>query len=110
MRNFVQRGDTLTLPAPYDLRSGDGALVGAIFGVAAEDAPRDAPVDLVTRGVFTLPKVAAQAVALGTPVFWDDTARIVTGDGAGGKPRIGVAVAAATTPSATLDVRLNGTF
>lgn len=109
MRNFIQRGDTLTLPAPYDVRSGDGALIGAIFGVAAENAANGTLVDLATRGVFTLPKVTAQAVALGAPVFWDDTARTVTTDGAG-KPRIGVAVAAAGTPSATLDVRLNGSF
>lgn len=110
MRNFIQRGDTLTLPAPYDVRSGDGALVGAIFGVAAEDAPRETLVDLATRGVFTLPKVPAQAVALGAPVFWDDAARTVTADGTGGKTRIGVAVAAAGNPSAALDVRLNGAF
>ena len=38
MKNFVQPGSTITLTAPYAVASGDGLLVGAIFGVAAGDA------------------------------------------------------------------------
>ena len=32
--NFKQPGEVLTLTAPYQRDSGQGALVGAIFGVA----------------------------------------------------------------------------
>ena len=35
MKNYVQPGNTITLTAPYAVVSGDGLLVGSIFGVAA---------------------------------------------------------------------------
>jgi predicted RecA/RadA family phage recombinase len=38
MKNFVQPGNTITLTAPYAVASGDGLLVGYIFGVAAGTA------------------------------------------------------------------------
>ena len=38
MKNYTQRGDTLTLVAPYDVVSGAGMLVGAIFAVASNTA------------------------------------------------------------------------
>jgi len=49
MKNYVQPGNTITLTAPYAVASGDGLLVGAIFGVAsgtaseAGRAPADPP-------------------------------------------------------------------
>lgn len=109
MKNYVQKGENLTLPAPYALASGDGALVGSIFGVAAGDAANGAEADLVTVGVFTLPKVSTDAMTAGTPVYWDDTAKLVTIT-ATDNTKIGVSVATAVNPSGTTDVRLNGTF
>ncbi|MEC5321762.1 DUF2190 family protein [Aurantimonas sp. A3-2-R12] len=109
MKNYVQKGENLTLPAPYALSSGDGALVGSIFGVAAGDAAIGAEVDLVTEGVFVLPKVALDAMAVGTPVYWDDAAKLVTIT-ATGNTKIGVSVATAVNPSGTTSVRLNGAF
>ena len=38
MKNYVQPGNTITLTAPYAVSSGDGLLVGAIFGVATGSA------------------------------------------------------------------------
>ena len=38
MKNYVQPGNTIPLTAPYDVASGDGLLVGSIFGVAAGNA------------------------------------------------------------------------
>ena len=109
MKNFVQPGDTLTLPAPYDVLSGGGALVGSIFGVAAEDALSGADVDLVVEGVFTLPKTSALAIAIGDHVYWDDTAKVVNKT-SGGNTLVGVAVSVAANPSGTVDVRLNESF
>lgn len=109
MKNYVQPGDTLTLAAPYDVSSGDGALVGGIFGVAAGDALSGASVDLVTRGVFTLPKTSALAIAVGDRLYWDDTAKAVNKTPSG-NTLVGVAVTAAANPSGTVAVRLNGSF
>lgn len=109
MKNYVQAGNVLTLPAPYALASGSGAKVGSIFGVAAETVPAGADVDLAVAGVFNLAKVSATAMAAGDPVYWDDAARLVTAT-AGGNTRIGVVTAAADNTSGTVDVRLNGSF
>jgi len=109
VKNYVQTGDNLTLTAPYAVSSGDGALVGAIFGVAAGDAANGADVDLVTRGVFTLDKVAADDFSAGEAAYWDDVAKLVTVTAAG-NTRIGVAVAAAGAGTGTVQVRLNGSF
>ena len=38
MRNFIQLGNTVVVPAPYALTSGQGAKVGQLFGVATNDA------------------------------------------------------------------------
>lgn len=109
MKNYVQPGDNLTLTAPYDLSSGDGALVGAIFGVAAGDALTGKEFDSVTRGVFALDKVTANAFAEGAAAFWDNAAKLVTSTAAG-NTRIGVATAAAASGAGTANVRLNGSF
>ena len=39
MRNYIQPGDSLAVAVPYasGVASGDGLLVGALFGVAAVD-------------------------------------------------------------------------
>lgn len=111
MKNFVQQGVNLTLTAPYALTSGDGALVGSIFGVAAGDAENGAEVDLVTEGVFTLPKPELEDIAIGAALYWDDTAKNVTlDDDTGNNPKVGVAVSAAGNPSFSVNVRLNGSF
>lgn len=109
MRNYVQPGNTLTIPAPSAVASGSGVQVGSIFGVANGDALPGGDLDLDTVGVFTLPKVSALALGIGDPVYWDGTAKVVTGTAAGNQ-RIGVAVTAAPNPSGTVDVRLNGSF
>ena len=107
MKNYVQRGDTLTVPAPVVAASGDGVLVGGFFGVSNGSAAIGQPMDLDVVGVFILPKVAALAIALGDIVYWDNAARLVTKT-AGGNTKIGAAVEAVANPSATVNVRLNG--
>ncbi|MBL3571985.1 hypothetical protein BV509_17465 [Rhodovulum sulfidophilum] len=107
MKNFLSHGENITLPAPADLRSGAGVLVGTIFGVAQADAASGAPVVLVRRGLFTLPKTAAQAWTPGAKVYWDG-AQCTTA--ASGNTLIGAAAAAAANPSETGTVLLDGTI
>lgn len=108
MKNFIAAGSALTLPAPEAVTSGAGVLVGAIFGVANGAAAAGADVVLSVAGVFELPK-AAEVVTVGAVIYWDDTAKNVTGT-ATGNTKIGVAVEAAGSGDATLRVRLNGSF
>ena len=109
MKNYVQAGDNLTLTAPYDVSSGDGALIGSIFGVAAGDADSGDEVDIVTVGVFTLPKTSALAISVGDKLYWDEGEKAVNKTPTD-NTLIGVAVSAAVNPSATVEVRLNGSF
>jgi predicted RecA/RadA family phage recombinase len=109
MRNFVQPGHTVTLPAPLGgCSSGDGILVGALFGIAAYNALAGADVETSLEGVYTLPK-AAGVLAAGQKVYWDPGSRNVAAAAASGRVLIGAAVAAAGGADATVRVRLNGT-
>ena len=109
MKNYIQPGVNLTLPAPEAILSGQGVVVGSIFGIASGDAAIGADVDLVTEGVFELPKVGANAFTLGAKVYFDDATNLATTTAAGNN-YIGVAVAAAIAGLATVKVRLNGSF
>lgn len=107
--NLKQDGEVMTVAAPAAKSSGDGVLVGSMFGVAVADAASGADVAIATRGVYTLPKVSAQAWTVGALIYWDDSAGQCTTTSTDNK-LIGVAAAAAANPSSTGEVRLNGSF
>lgn len=109
MRNFVQPGDNLTVTAAAAASSGDGVKLGNLFGIASGDAAIGGPLVLVTTGVFELPKVSTDELAVGDAVYFRTSDGAVTGT-ASGNSKIGVAVSAAGNPSASVRVRLNGTF
>ena len=111
MKNYVQPGTTITLTAPYAVTSGDGLLVGSIFGVAAGDAASGATVEAALTGVLDLTKVGSQAWTVGAKVYWDDTNKRCT-TVATDNTLIGVAVeAVAGGAGDTIGrVRLNGSF
>jgi predicted RecA/RadA family phage recombinase len=107
MKNFVQEGDTISLVAPYTVTPGQGALVGALFGVAHSDVANGAAGDFKTQGVFDLTKEPALAISQGVRVFWDNTNRRVTTT-ATSNFCIGWAIAAALAADATVRVKLGG--
>lgn len=93
MKNYVQPGERISLPAPYDVASGAGLLVGSIFGVAMHAALSGAPVETQLTGVASLAKAGSQAWTVGARIYWDDTAKVTTTTASTNK-LIGVAVAA----------------
>lgn len=109
MKNFVQKGDTLTFAAPYAVAAGGGFLVGSLFAVAVSDAGNGNEVEGVLTGVFDLPREtgASTDFTTGTKLYWDNTNKRVT-KASSGNTAIGAAVAAAATADATARVRLNG--
>ncbi|MEM1131135.1 MAG: DUF2190 family protein [Pseudomonadota bacterium] len=109
MRNFIQPGHNVTVPAPAAVASGDGVLVGSMFGIANGDAENGADVVLSMVGVYTMPKTPANDIAVGAAVYWNSSAGEVTST-ASGNTRIGVAIAAAGAGVTTIRVRLNGSF
>ena len=111
MKTFIQPGHTVTLAAPYDVVSGDCLKVGAIVGVAANDARAGAEVEVMLTGVHDLAKAASQAWTVGAKIYWDDTNKVTTTT-ATSNTLIGVALlAVAGGASDTIGrVRLNGAF
>lgn len=73
MKNFVQPGDVITVTAPRNLNSGDGVLVGALFGVATTSALSGASVDIMPEGVFDITALTTDTGAAGAHMYWDDT-------------------------------------
>lgn len=111
MKNYVQPGNIITLTAPYAVASGEGLLVGSIFGVAAGDAALGEPIEAALVGVFDITKVGSQAWTVGAKVYWDNTNKrtiTVSTD----NTAVGMAVeAVASGAGDTIDrVRLNATF
>ncbi len=78
MKNYVQRGETVTLTAPAALASGEAFAVGAIFGVAACAAASGEQVETMRVGAFDLPKATGQAWTVGARLYWDATAKNLT--------------------------------
>ena len=111
MKNYVQPGNTVTLTAPYAVASGDGLLVGSIFGVASGTAALGETVEAALTGIYDLKKVASQAWAAGDKVYWDNTAKEATRTTTS-NTLIGVAVIAVAGGAGDVvgRVRLNGAF
>ena len=111
MKNFVQPGNTVTLTAPYAVASGDGLLVGSIFGIATGTAALGEPVETALVGVFDITKIGSQAWTVGAKIYWDDTNKRTTSV-ANSNTLIGAATeAVAGGAGDTIGrVRLNGAF
>ncbi|TRD22095.1 DUF2190 family protein [Palleronia caenipelagi] len=106
MRNYIQKGDTLTFTSADPVTSGQGVVMNALFGIAATSAAANQPFEASVVGVFELPKVAG-AIAPGAKVYWKaDTANVTTT--ATGNKLIGAATEAAADTATTVRVRLNG--
>ena len=73
MQNYVQKGQTLTVVAPYALLSGGGCQVGNIFGVTVNSQNIGDSSELVVEGVFDLAKDTS-TFNPGDKVFWNNTA------------------------------------
>ena len=100
--NYIQPGRSITVAAPTGgVLSGDGVLIGTLFGIAQYDAVEGAEVEILTEGVVEIGKTSALAISVGDRLFWDDTNKLVNKTTTA-QQQVGVAVAAAANPSATV--------
>ncbi|APG48476.1 DUF2190 family protein [Phaeobacter porticola] len=107
MRNYIQPGDSITVTATAAASSGDGVLMGSLFGIASGDAAIGDNLVLTTTGVFEMPKPSTDDLAVGDDLYWDDANGLVTNDDdTGSNPFIGLAVSVASNPSGTVNVKL----
>lgn len=107
MKNYIQPGDRVGIPAPANVLAGAGVLSNSLFGVAINDALSGANVEIAVTGVFDLPKVGSQAWLVGALIYWNGTACTNV---ASTNKLIGVAVAAVGSGAGETigRVRLNG--
>jgi|SRR5579859_723058 len=105
MNNFKKQGDTITLPAPYAVASGGGALIGAIFAVAMTAYAANAIGEFRRTGQFAFPRATGAANTAGAKAYWDDTNKVVTPT-AGANKLIGAFVNAQASGDAAADVIL----
>lgn len=107
MKNFVQKGDSLTVVAPSGgFTAGVLYIVNELVGVAATTVLEGESGVLVTEGVFDLEKTSAQAWAVGEEIFRLTNGKCANAS-ATGAVKIGIATAVAANPSSTGNVKLN---
>ena len=108
MKPRIQNGDVITVNAPTGgVTSGDGVIVGSLFGTAAFTAAEGEPVEIATRGVYALPKEPTAVIAQGARVAWDATEKRIDLPDTGFYP-VGIATEAAGNGITTVRVRLDG--
>ena len=106
MRNYKQSGGTLTLAPSAAVAPGVGFLFGvSLFGIAKGSVASGVPGEFLTEGVVEIAKTSALAISVGDRLFWDATNKVVNKT-ATAQQCVGVAVAAAANPSATVLMKL----
>lgn len=78
MASRIQDGENITVVAPYALASGDGCLVGSLFGVANTAAASGATVTVALEGVFPITTLSTDTATVGAKAYWDNTAKKIT--------------------------------
>lgn len=95
MKNYVQRGDVVSVTAPSAVTSGDPVAVGDLFGIASHDAANGAALELAVVGVFKIARAGASTI--GATAYFDAGAGKVTADdNTGANARVGHFLAAGT--------------
>ena len=106
MQNYIAPGKSITVTAPTGgVMSGDGVLIGTLFGIAQYDAAEGAEVEILTEGVVEIGKTSALAIAVGDRLFWDGTNKVVNKT-ATAQICVGVAVSTTANPSDTVKMKL----
>ena len=108
MKTFIQPGNVIPVIAPAGgVTSGQGLLVGSLFGIAACDARAGESVEIAIAGVHKLAKDPTAVISFGDRVAWDDAEKRIVLPGAGLYP-IGIATLPADDSATTVTVRLDG--
>ncbi len=110
-KSLLQDGAVVTVTAPAAKNSGEGVLVGNLFGVAVINAASAASLPISTVGVHSIRKLngASSSFAQGANVHWDNTNANCTVS-ATSNLKIGVATAAAANTDVAVAVRLTGAW
>lgn len=76
--NYVSEGNVVELTMPEDRTSGQGVLVGSIFGVVLVNALSGVATNVARIGTFSINKLVTDVVAQGVKLYWDNTNKRIT--------------------------------
>ena len=108
MRNAYDSGATISATAPAGgLTSGQGVLIGSLFGVAADTAEAGERVIIALVGSFHLPKAPADTFSVGARLYWNEAEGALTTTAPGNWP-VGTAAVAVGAGATVATVRLDG--
>ena len=103
---FVREGQSIDYTPAADVALGEVIVLGDLVGVASHEIKANQLGSLAVEGVFDFAK-AAGAIGMGTILYWDDPANVVSTSAAGGKKQIGKAIRAAAAADTTVRVKLS---
>ena len=72
MKNFIQPGKSVDVALPADKVSGDGVMIGSLFGVLVSSGLSGETKAIEVEGVFEMPKLTANVMAVGAKVNWNN--------------------------------------
>jgi predicted RecA/RadA family phage recombinase len=104
MKNFIQRGDVMTVTVSADTASGDVVVAGSLVGVAVASAKDGEECEVSLTGVYELPK-ATGSISQGAKVYFVAADKNFTTT-ASGNTLAGYAFKAAANGDATVLVKL----
>jgi predicted RecA/RadA family phage recombinase len=110
MKNYIGKGDSIYIIAPFNVVSGQPLKVGNIFGFIGAPANAGDKVALHVVGEYSVTKVTAQAWGVGDVVYFDNDLKNFANTNVSGSIKAGVATEVALNPSTTGKIRLNGAF
>ena len=108
---FVHEGRAVDFVPAADVANGDVVVIGELVGIALGAVATGQVGSMALDGVYDLPKAigAGTALAAGTKVNWDATAKVVTTAAGGGGVNkfVGKTLNAVGVNDATVRVRLS---
>jgi predicted RecA/RadA family phage recombinase len=105
--NKISMGVVLAIACAYaTIASGQGMLVGSLFGVAQIDGVSGDTIPVEVEGVYSLTAYSADEAAAGDLAYWDDTNRRITVTSTG-NTLVGVFTEAKAAAAVVASVRLN---
>lgn len=105
MKNFIQNGRTLDVSLDADVTSGDVVKKGVLVGVAAVSGLAGETIAVDVEGVFNLPVLSTDVVAVGDQLYWDaDNSHMTKTDTSDTKA--GYATGTSANGVVTVDIRL----
>lgn len=81
MKYFVQPGNVVSVTAPRALKSGDGFVVGKLFGICANDVAINLVAEAMIEGVVALKKAGGVTPTEGGAILFDETTQTIVATG-----------------------------